>query len=204
MSLRSLLPLGRAFRSSAERAGRFQPAQPGLLPDFSRGGREPGDEGGVTLHGIRGGGGVDGGGVGGASPRGADGAAAGLATGLGSGQGSGHPGVVGRSAGGGGRVRSPRGGRVGWRLPGWLEQLILVVMRSGNRRRSARPVQGEFALRSVTVAKNDLMTSDVEVVVRKSERPKPLSASCRARLLALWWSPVARRLGRWGGRTGAS
>jgi hypothetical protein len=93
---------------------------------------------------------------------------------------------------------------VGWRLPGWLEQLILVVMRSGNRRRSARPVQGEFALRSVTVAKNDLMTSDVEVVVRKSERPKPLSASCRARLLALWWSPVARRLGRWGGRTGAS
>ncbi len=200
MSLRSLLPLGRAFRSSAERAGRFQPAQPGLLPDFSRGGREPGGEGGVSLHGTRGGGCADGEGVGGASPRGADGAAVGSAAGLG----SGRPGAVGRSVGGGGRVRSPRGGRVGWRLPGWLEQLILVVMRSGNRRRSARPVQGEFALRSVTVAKNDLMTSDVEVVVRKSERPKPLSASCRARLLALWWSPVARRLGRWGGRTGAS
>lgn len=198
MSLRSLLPLGRAFRSSAERAGRFQPAQPGLLPDFSRGEREPGAEVGVNVHGIRGDRSAVGEGVGGESPRGVDGAGVGCpgAGALGTG--------AGRSAGAGGRARSPRGVRVGWRLPAWLEQLILVLMRSGNRRRSGRPVQGEFALRAVTVAKNDLMTSDVEVVVRKSERPKPLSASCRARLLALWWSPVARRLGRWGGRTGAS
>jgi hypothetical protein len=82
-----------------------------------------------------------------------------------------------------------------------LEQVLLVVMRSGNRRRGSRPVQEEFSLGTVKVAKNDLVTSDVEVVVRGVDKPKPMSASCRARLMALWWAPVARRLGRWGHRS---
>ncbi|MBL9128164.1 MAG: hypothetical protein JNL97_10975 [Verrucomicrobiales bacterium] len=90
--------------------------------------------------------------------------------------------------------------RVGWRLPSWLEQVLLLLLRPGNRRRSTRSTQSEFCVRSVAVAKNDLVTSDVEVVVRMPAKPAALSASCRARLLALWWSPVARRFGRWGQR----
>lgn len=99
------------------------------------------------------------------------------------------------------RRRIPSQRLEGRRLPVWLEQLILALTRSGNRRRGSRVVQDEFCLRTVKVAKNDLVTSDVEVVVRGLEKPKVLSASCRARLMALWWAPVARRLGRWGHRS---
>jgi hypothetical protein len=99
------------------------------------------------------------------------------------------------------RVRASTKRVPGRRLPQWIEQVLLVFMRSGNRRRGSRPVQEEFCLGPVKVAKNDLVTSDVEVVVRGVDKPKPMSASCRARLMALWWAPVARRLGRWGHRS---
>jgi len=177
MSLRSLLPIGRAFEPSGLREGRFRPADPGLVPDFSRGPR--GDRG------------WDGGGD--AETRRGSAADA---------RSSAGDVVVGEA-----HLQVGRGWRVGpvrRRLPAWLEQFILALIRPGNRRRSTREVQGEFRLESVKVAKNDLVTSDVEMVVISSSRPRGMSASCRARLMALWWSPVAKRLGRWGKRTDAS
>ena len=177
MSLRSLLPIGRAFEPSGLREGRFRPAEPGLVPDFSRGPRA--DRG------------WDGGGEGETRREGEVGVCLSEA-GVSAGEAASQPGPV--------RGES----RVRRRLPSWLEQLILALIRPGNRRRRTREVQGEFRLESVKVAKNDLVTSDVEMVAISSSRPRGMSASCRARLLALWWSPVAKRLGRWGKRTDES
>ena len=192
MSLRSLLPLGRTFEPSVERAGRFRPADPGLLPDFTR---ETKAETGEVPGALRGEPAV---GAFAATPALRSTSSTAPAPGSAPAPVPAAAPAVSASVG---RVRE--GGR-GWRLPKWLEQLILVLMRPGNRRRSSRPVQSEFCLRAVTVAKNDLVTSDVEVVVRKPAKPAAMSASCRARLMALWWSPVARRLGRWGNRSRTS
>jgi len=165
MSLRNLLPIGRTFEPSGDRLGRFRPAVPGLLPDFSR------DTKGERENRF---------------PVGDDAV------------GSLVPETVSVQRV---RVRASAKPVPGRRLPLWIEQVILVLMRSGNRRRGSRPVQEEFCLGPVKVAKNDLVTSDVEVVVRAVKKPKAMSASCRARLMALWWAPVARRLGRWSHRS---
>ncbi len=165
MSLRNLLPIGRTFEPSGDRLGRFRPAEPGLLPDFSRENRAERDGRFVAPDEA----------VRGETPE-----------------------VVGAPPA---RVRTSAKRVPGRRLPQWLEQVLLVFMRSGNRRRGSRPVQEDLFLGTVKVAKNDLVTSDVEVVVRSVSKPKPMSASCRARLMALWWAPVARRLGRWGHRS---
>lgn len=84
-------------------------------------------------------------------------------------------------------------------LPGWIQDLVLGLLRRGNRRRSERPVQTEFALQSVTPARNDLTTSDLEVVpARRPGGPQGLSPACRQRILGLWWEQGTRRLRRWG------
>ena len=95
------------------------------------------------------------------------------------------------------------GDRVGgsaWRLPVWVEQLLSALVRPGNRRRGTRPVQTEMTFERVTVARNDLMTADVEVVSvgGASGRPARLSAACRARLLRLWWGQGSERWKRLG------
>lgn len=88
----------------------------------------------------------------------------------------------------------------GRRLPEWLEQMILAVFCPGNRRRGTRPVQTEMAFEAVKVARNDLTTADVEVVVRPAAKPpRPLSAGCRTRLLRLWWTEGANRVRKLGG-----
>lgn len=92
------------------------------------------------------------------------------------------------------------GGRV-WRLPVWVEQVLSSLVRPGNRRRGTRPVQTEMTFERVRVARNDLMTADVEVVSvgsGASGRPARLSAACRARLLRLWWGQGSERWKRLG------
>lgn len=92
------------------------------------------------------------------------------------------------------------GGRV-WRLPVWVEQVLSSLVRPGNRRRGTRPVQTEMTFERVKVARNDLMTADVEVVSvgsGASGRPARLSAACRARLLRLWWGQGSERWKRLG------
>lgn len=206
MSLRSLLPIGRSFEPSGDRLGRFRPAEPGLLPDFSRdskGAREDRiDNSGPAEV-------VEAGRILAAASatlgaRRATGGGPEILAGVemnSAGSSDRDPAGVARVGDGRPRRRVKSQPLEGRRLPVWLEQLILALTRSGNRRRGSRPVQDEFCLRTVKVAKNDLVTSDVEVVVRALEKPKALSASCRARLMALWWAPVARRLGRWGHRS---
>lgn len=105
-----------------------------------------------------------------------------------------EPRVVGSPARDGG------GKRRGRRLPGWVESLILMLLRPGrNRRRGTRVVQGELAFQRVRVVRNDLATSDVEVVaVPPSVGRESLSAACRSRVLKLWWDQGAERLKRLG------
>ena len=160
MSLRNLLPIGRAFRSTPGEGGRYRPAVRGLVPDFSRpGGNPPGVSGGAMWGGPEGG-------------RSADGP--------------------------GGVATASRGGRRGHRLPRWVEQLVLALLRPGNRRRDARAAAASPSLEGVRVVRNDLATADVEVVVvRPAGRARPLSPECRARLLAAWWAPMAAGLRRW-------
>lgn len=197
MSLRNLLPIGRAFGSPAERS-RFRSSPAAPLPP------------------ARPAAGVVAGSVGVGDDCGAEGRAA--ASGSGSGSGSGGrdrsrqtfkvgmgtetsvgplgSAVVGGSVVGRGNGR-PAMDASGRRLPGWLEQFLLAVFRPGNRRRSTRTVQTEMCFQSVKVARNDLAMSDMEVVVRSPER-RTMSPDCRARVLRLWWDQGTRRLRRWG------
>lgn len=204
MSLRNLLPIGRAFGSPAERS-RFRSSPPAPLP--------PGRPAAGLV--------VSGGSVGvvaGSVGVGGDGGAEGRAAASGSGSGSGGrdrsqqtfkagmgietsvgplgSAVVGASVVGRGNGR-PAMDASGRRLPGWLEQFLLAVFRPGNRRRSTRTVQTEMCFQSVKVARNDLAVSDMEVVVRSPER-RTMSPDCRARVLRLWWDQGTRRLRRWG------
>jgi hypothetical protein len=94
-----------------------------------------------------------------------------------------------------------REGKRHWRLPVWVEQVLGSLVRPGNRRRGTRPVQTEMSFERVKVARNDLMTADVEVVSvgsGASGRPARLSAACRARLLRLWWGQGSERWKRLG------
>jgi hypothetical protein len=89
-----------------------------------------------------------------------------------------------------------------WRFPSWVEQFVMALVRPGNRRRGRRPVQTELCFQSVKVARNDLMTADVEVVMGKPARTRArpgMSAACRARVLRLWWTEGIRRLRQLGG-----
>ncbi len=207
MNLRNLLPIGRTVDPSGERSGRFRPAAPGLLPVFSR--EAPTESAPMG------------------TPSGTpDGSSAAAGDALS----DANPFAVGRDSAGSREVRkvgmgtaadeisaqtrpkakaeakstakgNANNAKSGRRLPLWLEQWIWALMRSGNRRRGTRPVQGELFSEPVKVAKNDLVASDVEVVVRVPAKPKAMSATCRARLMGLWWAPVARRLGRLGDRS---
>lgn len=104
-------------------------------------------------------------------------------------------GAAGTGRAGGSGVR----GRRGRRLPLWVEQLVLAVLRPGNRRRGTREVQGELDLRSVKVVRNTLETADVEVVVRSgSGGRRGLSPACRGRVWRLWWDQGMRRIRRIG------
>ena len=86
------------------------------------------------------------------------------------------------------------------RLPVWLEQLLLGLLRPGNRRRGSREVQTELCFQSVTPARNDLITADIEVVsARRPGGPNCLSPACRQRILRLWWEQGTRRIRRLGG-----
>jgi len=175
MTLHRLLPISRSFASQPGRAGRYRPAGEGMLPDFS-----------VQIETRR---------------------AGGLLNRL-----PGMPATEGPTGPfqipavpvtGARRVgrREPRG----WRLPVWVEQLVLAFLRPGNRRRGNRAVQGELTFQTVKVARNDLVTSDVEVVLVPSAKAATglsatgLSAACRSRLLRLWWEQGAQRLRRLGG-----
>jgi hypothetical protein len=77
----------------------------------------------------------------------------------------------------------------------WLEQLVLALLRPGNRRRGTRPVQTEMCFEAVRVVRNDLTMSDVEMVARREAGPR-LSAGCRARVVRLWWNQGAQQLRR--------
>ncbi len=87
-------------------------------------------------------------------------------------------------------------GRRGFRL--MVEQMLLTLLCPGNRRRGLRPgpVQTEMQFETLKVARNDLTTADVEVVIKTPGRREPLSAACRGRILRLWWEEGARRLRR--------
>ena len=164
MSLRVFLPVSSAFRRVADDGGRFQPAEPGLVPDFSEGR-------GVT-------------GV--VAPAPMEPAASASSTSS-------------RA------VKEPVESKQGTpsptlrRLPRWFERMLLMLVRSGNRRRGQHPVQSELGFESVRVARNDLATADVEVVmVKSSTRSLRLSPECRRRVLRLWWEEGSRRLRTWG------
>ena len=198
MSLRDFLPVSSALRRADGDGGRFRPAEPGLLPDFSAGrGGAPGASGAssATLSVRRR--------VVGANTFSEDGPAAVVPGDSGrveAGTAGTSAGVA--SAGRAGEVAARVSGaerRALRRLPGWLEQMLFALVRTGNRRRNLRPVQPELGLDSVKVARNDLTTADVEVVLVKSERrPARMSAECRGRLLRLWWEEGSRRLRRLG------
>lgn len=176
MSLRNLLPIGRAFVPTAERTGRYRPAEAGVLPVFAET-RVPAAASETSAST--------------AEPSGARPAAeivrdAGRVDGLE---------AASRRAKG---LEQPGRGR-GWRLPAWLERWLLHLLRPGNRRRGTRPVQTEMCFRTLKVARNDLTTADVEVVmVGPAKRGTGMSAACRARLFRLWWTQGARRWKRWG------
>lgn len=93
---------------------------------------------------------------------------------------------------------SSRGGpehaSAGFRMPRWVEQILLSLLWPGNRRRGTRPVQTEMPFDTVKVARNDLMTADVEVIVKPKRLESGLSPACRGRVLRLWWGESARRL----------
>lgn len=166
MKLHSLLPIGRAFAPAADRSGRYRQAEPGWWTRL--GGVEPrlpGRERGV-----------------GAAPMAvAERAEAGRAPGPET--------PAGKMPGAGLRPVARR------RLPLWLEQLLLLLVRPGNRRRGSRPVQTEMCFESVKVARNDLTTADVEVVVPSAGGLRArLSPACRRRLVRLWWDQGTRRL----------
>ncbi len=170
MSLLTLLPFGRAFTPSGTRSGRYQPAAAGLVPDFS--GSKP------------------------STPAPAPAPAPATAT-----PPPPPPSDPGADSGTPLNPGSARRARASARkpLPGWLEQLILGLLRHGNRRRGTRPVQAELALQSVTPARNDLTTADLEVVpARRPGGPHGLSPACRQRILRLWWDQGTRRIRRWG------
>jgi hypothetical protein len=171
MSLRNLLPIGRSFAATASRSGRFRSSPPAALPPASA--RNVASSAPLDPTGL------------------ASGASRGEAVGGGVSLGMNVPSDV------GGTMRRPVLRTSGRRLPGWLEQFLLAVFRPGNRRRSTRSVQTEMCFQAVRVARNDLATSDVEVVVRAPER-QTLSADCRARVLRLWWDQGTSRLRRWG------
>lgn len=167
MSLKLLLPIGRAFAPVVDRRGRYQSREGGVLPRFEDGSRiSPAAEGSA-------------GPSGGTAP-------------------------VGRAVSDPSRLRVQASGnpkRAARRLPVWLEQWVLALVRPGNRRRGTRPVQTEFRLETVKVARNDLTTADVEVVARPGrggDVPPRLSLACRRRVLRLWWEQGARQLRRIG------
>lgn len=173
MRLHHLLPIGRAFATTPERS-RYRPAEEGMVPDFST----PAGSGRAVEWGREPAPGTE---VATSSVEGESGAAVAASPAVGFGLGRGR--------------RPVRAGR-GWRFPRWFEQVVLALLRPGNRRRGTRPVQGEFPLGAVKVARNDLVTSDLEVV---EVRPAKLSAACRTRLLRLWWDQGAKRLRGLGG-----
>lgn len=195
MSLRNLLPISRSFAPSEDRAGRYRPADAGVVPDFSVPSRVTAAAaaaamatatvpetvavaGSARLEGVVGETRVSGGGA--------------------------RLGVRDSVGGAAGRVlvtRERRGGASGRRLPSWLEHFLASLIRPGNRRRGTRPVQTEMSFDRVRVARNDLTTSDVEVVlVRPARAASGMSAACRTRILRLWWEQSASRLKRWGNR----
>lgn len=175
MSLRTLLPISRSFEPGADRAGRYRPQDAGVVPDFSvrpEVARVPAAVAVAEATPVE------------PTMSKSPFTPVGCPTG----------------AGQAGRLAARR--EAGHRLPLWLEQLLLALMRPGNRRRGTRPrpVQTELAFQRVAVARNDLMTADVEVVpVRPPGRAAGLSAACRSRLLKLWWEQGADRLKRLGG-----
>lgn len=179
MSLRDFLPVSQALSRVDGEGGRLRPADPGLLPDFSRRA-----------------GGVSGGGGDAASAVAAGPAPVRNAV-------SERPALPGAPVGSPGPFGAPATasgkGRAGRRLPAWVEQLVLAFLRPGNRRRGTRPVQPELNFDSVRVVRNDLATSDVEVVlVRPSGRPAAMSPECRRRVLRVWWEEGTRQLRRLG------
>lgn len=170
MSLRVFLPVSSAFRRVPDSASRFHPAEPGLVPDF-KAARSPA---GLELAAS-------------SSAGGASSTAGGVE-------------AAGTKEEEKEKEKEPRADpRSLRRLPRWLERLLLTLFRSGNRRRGERAVQAELSFASVRVARNDLATADVEVVlVKPSVRSAGLSPECRGRLLRLWWDEGSRRLRRWG------
>lgn len=188
MSLREFLPVSPAVRRPGDGENRFRFAEPGLVPDFSvgRAGTPNGAGAGVRET---------------SRPAAAPAAAAESPL-PGPMAAPAAPAVPGTRAAGEIPATSRRRGeglRAGRRLPAWMEQVVLLFVRPGNRRRMTRTVQPDLGFESVKVARNDLATADVEVVLVKSgSRPARLSAECRGRLLRLWWDAGSRHLRRWG------
>jgi len=179
MSLREFLPVSPAVRRPGDGENRFRFAEPGLVPDFSVGRTgTPNGAGAGVREASR---------LAAAPEPPAPGPA---------------PTVPGSRLSGESPAASGRlveGSRAGRRLPAWMEQLVLLFVRPGNRRRMTRTVQPDLGFESVRVARNDLATADVEVVlVKPGARPARLSAECRGRLLRLWWEAGSRHLRRWG------
>lgn len=168
MSLRSLLPLGKTFGPALDRRGRYRLGG-GPLAEAEALGRAQGARKGVFGSSREGGSPLEG-----ASE------------------------WARAQARGARRAKGNEGGKRRVRLPVWCEQLVLTLLGAGNRRRGTREVQTEMDFEGLKVARNDLVTSDVEVVAKP--RPSParvrLSAACRARVLRVWWEAGARRLRR--------
>ena len=79
-----------------------------------------------------------------------------------------------------------------------MEQMVLALVKPGNRRRGRRSEQTEWCFETVRVVRNDLTVADVEMVNRLPEEAGGrLSAGCRARLLGLWWGNRVQQLRHW-------
>ncbi|MCC6231721.1 MAG: hypothetical protein IT580_03710 [Verrucomicrobiales bacterium] len=189
MSLRSLLPIGRSFSPHDHRLGRYRPADPGTLPDFSDVPARSGREGGLEPSSANPEPTPDAAGT----PTSTANAPLRSAT-------EPRPTFARTAALTSSRSqparRLPPSGR---RLPLWLENLLMTLFGPGNRRRLSDSVQTEMDFRAVRVARNDLTASDVEVVpIRTPPAETSLSPDCRKRVLRLWFDQGSQRLRRWG------
>lgn len=202
MSLRAFLPVSASMSRADDGANRFRPADPGLVPNFSSGaGRvHPRTTSAADSPGR------------GEAPVAAAIAGTTLAPAVtvvpeahasvatpASGMNPSFTGSVASPALPAGGASTAAAVPKARRLPRWIEQVLLVFMRPGNRRRGTRVVQSELRFDTVRVARNDLATADVEVVlVKPAGRPARMSAECRERVLRLWWEEGSRRLRRLG------
>lgn len=192
MSLRSLLPIGRSFSPHDNRLGRYRPAEPGALPDFSDAVPRSAPPAAETIPAQ----------VHGSIPVPASDRNSVSPTPLGAGPVGRNPDSTPSPSPAMEQARLRRHARgaasSGRRLPLWLENLLMALFGPGNRRRLSHSVQTEMDFRSVRVARNDLTASDIEAVpIRAPRAETSLSPDCRKRVLSLWFDQGSRRLRRW-------